>query len=116
MMRHFREFGAMSFAFMGYNETMARLGAGNLLGKIKNDMQKAIDKEEADKVAAKEETDKTVDKVKEEEAMKLYLYSGHDDGIVTFLQALKVFQPHIPNYSCAVVLELFEDKNKPVGL
>ena len=107
MMRHFREFGAMSFAFMGYNETMARLGAGNLLGKIKNDMQKAIDKEEADKV---------VDKVKEEEVIKLHLYSGHDDGIVTFLQALKVFQPHIPNYSCAVVLELLEDKNKPVGL
>jgi len=92
MMRHFRHFRAMCFQFMGYNVTMARLAAGNLLGKIRNDMQKAIDK---------------VDPVQ-----KLFLYSGHDDGIAPFLSTLKLFTPHIPNFACAVILELLEDDER----
>lgn len=41
---------------------------------------------------------------------KLFLYSAHELNIVSVLQTLKVWQPHIPEYSSAIILELREDR------
>ena len=40
---------------------------------------------------------------------KIFLYSAHEMNIVAILQTLKVWKPHIPEYSSAVVIELRED-------
>ena len=37
---------------------------------------------------------------------KMILYSGHDLNIVAVLSALGVFDPHLPKFSSAVILEL----------
>ncbi|XP_074033682.1 venom acid phosphatase Acph-1 isoform X2 [Leptinotarsa decemlineata] len=44
---------------------------------------------------------------------KMYLYSGHDYNVVNILKVLNLFEPHFPNYSSSVVIELhhFPDKN-----
>ncbi|GAB1867868.1 Prostatic acid phosphatase [Camponotus japonicus] len=43
---------------------------------------------------------------------KLYLYSGHDVNIATMLQAFKLYKPHVPEYSSAVILELLEQNKQ----
>ncbi|CAG7718142.1 unnamed protein product, partial [Allacma fusca] len=42
---------------------------------------------------------------------KLYLYSGHDSTIATFLGTLDVFDRQIPPYSSAVIFELHKEKD-----
>lgn len=39
---------------------------------------------------------------------KIYLYSGHETNIATLLHAFNVYQPHVPEYASAVILELLE--------
>ncbi|GAB1867904.1 Prostatic acid phosphatase [Camponotus japonicus] len=43
---------------------------------------------------------------------KLYLYSGHESNIVAMLQAFKLYKPHVPEYSSAVILELLEQNKQ----
>lgn len=43
---------------------------------------------------------------------KIYLYSGHETNIAGILHSLKVYYPHVPAYSSAVLLELHEIHNK----
>ncbi|GAB1867867.1 Prostatic acid phosphatase [Camponotus japonicus] len=43
---------------------------------------------------------------------KLYLYSGHDINIAAMLQAFKLYKPHVPEYSSAVILELLEQNKQ----
>ena len=40
---------------------------------------------------------------------KIFLYSGHELNIVAVLQTLNVWKPHIPSYSSAIIIELYED-------
>lgn len=37
---------------------------------------------------------------------KIYLYSGHENNVINILAALNVFQPHVPKYSAAAIIEL----------
>lgn len=39
---------------------------------------------------------------------KIYLYSGHETNIASLLQAFGVYEPHVPEYSSAIIVELQE--------
>lgn len=39
---------------------------------------------------------------------KIYLYSGHETNIASLLQAFGVYEPHVPKYSSAIIMELQE--------
>lgn len=43
---------------------------------------------------------------------KIHLYSGHENNVVNILSALDVFEPHVPKYSAAVIIELHNFKSK----
>lgn len=37
---------------------------------------------------------------------KIYLYSGHESNIAALLYAFQLYEPHVPEYSSAIVFEL----------
>lgn len=37
---------------------------------------------------------------------KIYLYSGHESNIAALLKAFQVYEPHVPEYSSAIFIEL----------
>lgn len=39
---------------------------------------------------------------------KIYLYGGHETNIASLLQAFGVYEPHVPEYSSAIIMELQE--------
>lgn len=39
---------------------------------------------------------------------KIYLYSGHETNIASLLEAFGVYEPHVPEYSSAIIMELQE--------
>lgn len=39
---------------------------------------------------------------------KIYLYSGHESNIAALLHAFNVYEPHVPEYSSAIILELHQ--------
>ena len=43
-----------------------------------------------------------------ENAPKMSLYSGHETNIAALSQTLGIFKPHVPEYSSAVIIELYE--------
>ncbi|XP_012537166.2 venom acid phosphatase Acph-1 isoform X2 [Monomorium pharaonis] len=43
---------------------------------------------------------------------KIYLYGGHETNIATLLHAFKVYKPHVPEYSSAIILELLQQNNQ----
>lgn len=43
---------------------------------------------------------------------KIYLYGGHETNIATLLHAFNVYEPHAPEYSSAVILELLHQNNQ----
>ena len=42
------------------------------------------------------------------EDRKMFLYSGHETNIAALLQTLGVYKPHVPEYTSAVIIELYE--------
>lgn len=43
---------------------------------------------------------------------KMYLYSGHETNIGALLTALGIYYPHVPAYTSAVMIELWQLKEK----
>ncbi|XP_015524620.2 venom acid phosphatase Acph-1 [Neodiprion pinetum] len=43
---------------------------------------------------------------------KIYLYSSHETNIGAVLNTLGVYEPHVPQYSSGIVVELWEKKNE----
>ncbi|XP_001604473.1 venom acid phosphatase Acph-1-like [Nasonia vitripennis] len=74
-----------------YIDWMRRVNGGTLVRKMIDDMLNRTD----EKYPGKRD---------------VYLYSGHELNIVSILQSLKIWQPHIPEYSSAVIVELREDR------
>ena len=74
---------------------MSKLAMGGMMEAIRNNMQQMVDKKK--------------------DAKKLYLYSGHDAGIVTQLGTLQAFDGKAPVYVAAVILELWQNDDTQVG-
>lgn len=83
---------SLSFVLKAYNDKLQRLKGGVLLKKILNDW-----------------TNKATNNLKPADR-KFFLYGGHDTTISNLLSALKVFDPQVPNYAIAIIMELKEDK------
>lgn len=43
---------------------------------------------------------------------KIFLYSSHDLNVYAMLAALNVVQPHLPEFTSAVMIELFTIQDK----
>lgn len=46
-----------------------------------------------------------------EKGRKIILYSAHDLNLGGQILALGITEPHIPNYTSSVILELYENNN-----
>nr|XP_034186973.1 venom acid phosphatase Acph-1-like [Osmia lignaria] len=47
-----------------------------------------------------------------ENERKMYLYSGHESNVAAVMQSLRVYYPHVPEYSSALILELHKIDNE----
>ncbi|KAJ8675105.1 hypothetical protein QAD02_010891 [Eretmocerus hayati] len=52
-----------------------------------------------------------VKQMKKDKEKKLFLYSSHDDLLVAVMKILDIFEPHVPGYSNALVLEVYRDND-----
>ena len=43
-----------------------------------------------------------------EKNRKIFLYSGHETNVAALLQTLGVYKSHVPQYTSAVIVELYE--------
>lgn len=43
---------------------------------------------------------------------RLFLYSGHVNNLIGLLSSLNLYQPHIPDFSSAIIIELLENNDK----
>ncbi|XP_019877720.2 prostatic acid phosphatase isoform X2 [Aethina tumida] len=80
-----------SYYLTSYNDQLRRLKGGPLLKKITEDW--------------KAKRDGTI----RPKSRKAVLYGGHDFTIANILGALKVLEPHTPDYGVAVLLELYKN-------
>ncbi|XP_001605452.1 venom acid phosphatase Acph-1 [Nasonia vitripennis] len=79
----------LEYEMFSYSEAQRRLNGGKLLFNILEEM-----------VAIKEgRSDKT---------RKMQLYSGHETNVAAVLQTLGIYKPHVPEYTSAVIVELYE--------
>ncbi|XP_012285660.1 venom acid phosphatase Acph-1 isoform X2 [Orussus abietinus] len=79
----------LEYEITNYNTALKRLNGGVLVRKISLDM---VD----------------VRNGKMDPKRKLYLYSGHETNVAALLSALGVYEPHVPQYSSAVIIELMQ--------
>lgn len=87
-----------SFILNAWNDKMNRLKGGLLLKKVINDWQS--------------KADSTISS----DPHKAFLYGGHDSTIVNFLRSLKVWDPQLPDYGIAILLELSKDESGVYGV
>lgn len=80
-----------SYYLTSYNDQLRRLKGGPLLKKITEDW--------------KAKRDGTISP----KSRKAVLYGGHDFTIANILGALKLLEPHTPDYGVAVLLELYKN-------
>ncbi|XP_043271981.1 venom acid phosphatase Acph-1-like [Venturia canescens] len=79
----------LEYDITNYNDLLKRLNGGMLLRRISDDIVAAI----------KNET---------KPARKMNIFSGHETNIAALLKTLGVYEPHVPEYSSAVIVELFQ--------
>ncbi|XP_025602645.2 venom acid phosphatase Acph-1-like [Athalia rosae] len=77
---------ALEYQIISYNEKLKRLNGGMLLRKITEDA-----------VALRRETLPA--------GRKIYLYSGHETNIGALLSTLGLYEPHVPAYGSALIVE-----------
>ncbi|CAH0549762.1 unnamed protein product [Brassicogethes aeneus] len=88
----------LNYVILTYNDKLRRLRGGPLLKKILNDW--------------KAKRDGTIEPKKR----KAFLYMTHDYNIAYLLGALKIFDPQVPNYGSAVLLELSKNQENEFGV
>ncbi|OXU23470.1 hypothetical protein TSAR_015564 [Trichomalopsis sarcophagae] len=93
------EAALFDYDICSYDNNITRALVGKLMAKISRDILTIKD-------------DKIYDKAEDEIAKKIFLYSGHEINVVGVLRSLKVFKTHEPQYSSAVIIELFEENAK----
>lgn len=84
--------GNFQVELRNYNKLLKKLNGGVLVRKMTEDM-----------IAAKNGT--------LEKGRKIILYSAHDLNLGGQILALGITEPHIPNYTSSVILELYENNN-----
>ncbi|XP_014220480.1 venom acid phosphatase Acph-1-like [Trichogramma pretiosum] len=82
----------LEYKRLKFTDWLRKINGGALMRKVVDDMTAESKRAEAD-------------------GRKLFLYGAHELNIVSVLQTLKLWKPHIPEYSSAVVLELREQLN-----
>nr|AVZ66237.1 venom acid phosphatase [Sclerodermus guani] len=82
----------LHYELINFNDDLIKLNGGVLLRKITENMK-----------AVKENT--------MAEGRKLFLFSGHETNVAAILNALDVYELHVPQYSSCVVIELHEVDN-----
>ncbi|XP_044259333.1 venom acid phosphatase Acph-1-like isoform X1 [Tribolium madens] len=81
--------------YENYNTVLKRLNGGRMLGQI-----------------IKQMSAKSRNLLRE----KIFLYSGHENNVINILAALNLFKPHVPKYSAAVIVELYQNGVKVLYL
>ncbi|XP_012268382.2 venom acid phosphatase Acph-1-like [Athalia rosae] len=84
---------AFFFGLQNGNDEIRRLYGGKLLRKITDDFKNVRDGTITD-------------------GRKLYLYSAHDINVAALLSTLGIWEAHMPQYSSAVITELWENEGK----
>ncbi|XP_034942518.1 venom acid phosphatase Acph-1-like [Chelonus insularis] len=77
-----------NYKIVHYNEKLLRLNGGMILRHLVENMKNIQQNKKTPKV---------------------HLLSGHETNVVAILNTLKVFKPHVPEYSSAVVVELLQN-------
>ncbi|XP_011497658.1 PREDICTED: venom acid phosphatase Acph-1-like [Ceratosolen solmsi marchali] len=83
----------LQYDFYKFTNWTRKVNGGSLVRKIIDDM---IDKIEHNSINRR----------------KIFLYGSHELFIASVLQTLKIWKPHIPQYSSAIVIELREYRDK----
>ncbi|XP_014217453.1 venom acid phosphatase Acph-1-like isoform X2 [Copidosoma floridanum] len=83
----------LEYEIFSHNRRMRRLNGGKLLYAIMKDMKMAM-----------------VGEIPKNR--RIALYSGHETNVAAVLQALGIFEPHVPAYSSAVLFELHAINNE----
>ncbi|KAJ8664793.1 hypothetical protein QAD02_006455 [Eretmocerus hayati] len=86
-----RDAALLSYDLFSYTLPMRKIHGGKLLRELIERMRSV--------------------KTGESEA-RLFLYSAHEDTLVALLKVLNIYEPHIPDYANAIVLELHETDNR----
>ncbi|CAL8098913.1 unnamed protein product [Orchesella dallaii] len=94
-------FKSLSFTWKVATEEMKRLKVGPLLERLVGEMRAKVD------AATLILDDEGFSPYEDASAYrKMYIYSGHDSTISGVLHTLNLFQPHIPVYAAALLIEL----------
>ncbi|KAI4455054.1 acid phosphatase-related [Holotrichia oblita] len=86
------ELTSLSFHLRAYNDILIKLKGGVLLKKIIDDW-----------ASKKDGTIKP-------DGRRMFVYGGHDSTIANLLSALKIFKPHVPDYTSTIILEFSRDR------
>lgn len=86
------ELTAFSFHLRAYNDLLVKLKGGVLLKKVIDDWKMKIEG------------------VLKPRDRKFFVYGGHDSTVANFLSALRIFKPHVPDYTSTVILEFSRDR------
>ncbi|XP_015117697.1 venom acid phosphatase Acph-1 [Diachasma alloeum] len=86
------DLAVLSYRIQSYTQRLKVLNGGKILKNFTENMQAVVDGTESQ--------------------MKMFLLSGHDLNIGALLIALEVYEPHQPQFSSAVFLELLEDEGE----
>ncbi|XP_063908693.1 venom acid phosphatase Acph-1-like [Zophobas morio] len=77
--------GALVYGYHNYDQRVKQINSGYMLKKILDDSKK---------------------KIEQNSGKKIYLYSGHESTLGYMLDALKVYDAHIPPYGSAISFEI----------
>lgn len=102
-------FKGLSFIWNVQTEEMKRLKVGPLLRRLLEEMKAKVD---ASYLILGDDDGEFDDIQPYEDPIsyrKMYIYAGHDSTITAFLETLKLFQPHVPPYASALILELHKE-------
>ncbi|XP_051172509.1 venom acid phosphatase Acph-1-like isoform X2 [Leptopilina boulardi] len=86
----FLEAALTRLEILNYNKRLQRINSGPLVQKIMKDMSDAVNNKKKEKI---------------------FLYSSHDINIYGLLAALNLVEPHAPEFSSAVIIELLQLNN-----
>ncbi|XP_046741157.1 venom acid phosphatase Acph-1-like [Diprion similis] len=87
------EAATLQYEAASFNDNLKKLNGGPLVRKISEDMSAV----RSGTMAA---------------GRKIYLYSCHETNIGAVLSTLGVYEPHIPQYSSAIAVELWQKKDE----